>query len=294
MSILKAIFGYDKNGGPRVYMHFIRHERFVGAWYLYFFRQTYHLEWHLFARHCGLRLSFADFAISDHAVQLHFGIPFVLSVWLQDKSAKWPRRLPGVRWDSSNANFDSGSREFSISFHHASLWWMIWAHCDKHRDTWRNSSFNFSRLIFGDFDFEETVLNESPLEDWDIESVILPEGRYHASCKHIRRVWRWPRWYRAVEDTFFKIEVERGVPIPGKGENSWDQGDDAIYAITLSADDIKTRYGALSAFADRVLSARCKYANLDWQPHAGWPAHCDQSMYDPGRVPMQSSTTGSN
>jgi hypothetical protein len=49
------------------------------------------------------------------------------------------------------------------------------------------------------------------------------------------------------------IEAPSGVPIPGKGENSWDLDDDAIYGMTSGAKSVKE---AVSKFMESVRKTR--------------------------------------
>ena len=57
--------------------------------------------------------------------------------------------------------------------------------------------------------------------------------------------------------------------MPGKGENSWDCGDDALRSVTSpidwESDRMSTRL-ALEDLAISVLRRRKKYASLDWLP----------------------------
>jgi hypothetical protein len=49
--------------------------------------------------------------------------------------------------------------------------------------------------------------------------------------------WTFPRWFVAKQSDSITISIEgKGIPIPGKGENSWDCGDDAIRGVTSSTD----------------------------------------------------------
>lgn len=52
---------------------------------------------------------------------------------------------------------------------------------------------------------------------------------YGGTAKHTRRTWK-RRFSTKVSDGF-EIEMQEGVPFPGKGENSWDCGDDAYFGF---------------------------------------------------------------
>ena len=59
------------------------------------------------------------------------------------------------------------------------------------------------------------------------------------------------------------MRSEQGLPIPGKGENSWDCGDDAYYSIGTPA---ATAMEAVEYAADRVLETRRRYGGSSWAP----------------------------
>ena len=52
---------------------------------------------------------------------------------------------------------------------------------------------------------------------------------YRGTAKHTRRTWK-RRFSTKVSDGY-EIDMREGVPFPGKGENSWDMGDDAYYGF---------------------------------------------------------------
>lgn len=61
--------------------------------------------------------------------------------------------------------------------------------------------------------------------------VPMPEGCYRATATKETRAWR-RRWYwpeRRAESVTLSLPV--GIPFAGKGENSWDCGDDGLYGI---------------------------------------------------------------
>lgn len=77
---------------------------------------------------------------------------------------------------------------------------------------------------------------------WDGDS-------YRGTAKHTRRTWK-RRFSTKVSDGY-EIDMQEGIPFPGKGENSWDCGDDAYYGFggetiesaieRIAADTIKRR-----------------------------------------------------
>lgn len=100
--------------------------------------------------------------------------------------------------------------------------------------------------------------------------VILPENRYQANYEVKRRSWHFPRWFVTKQADSITINIDgNGIPIPGKGENSWDCGDDAFRSVTSPTDWDNDRMSlrlALEDLAMSVLKRRQRYASLDWLP----------------------------
>lgn len=102
--------------------------------------------------------------------------------------------------------------------------------------------------------------------------VVMPEGRYPATvkvyrCRWNRRFWRGRWWWRA------SVEVPVGVPIPGKGENSWDCDDHATFGVTTAVSRERPDVRAVvDAIAIDAMRDRQRRAGLDWVPPKTRPA----------------------
>jgi hypothetical protein len=68
----------------------------------------------------------------------------------------------------------------------------------------------------------------------------------------------WPLTHRSA-----LVESETGVPVPGKGENSWDCGEDALYSLSTTAATIDE---AIEKFKASVMKTRERYGGKDWMP----------------------------
>lgn len=96
----------------------------------------------------------------------------------------------------------------------------------------------------------------------------MPEGDYPCTVEMRTDSWSRPRWPFTKRITRATVEVEQGVPVPGKGENSWDCGDDAIYSLTAPAKNVR---GALRAFQESAMQSRHRYGSgYAYKPSAGW------------------------
>jgi hypothetical protein len=69
----------------------------------------------------------------------------------------------------------------------------------------------------------------------------MPEGKYPAHVKRERRTWKRPRWFTPLVREYWDVDVESGIRVPGKGENSWDCDDDAIFASSFSVNKAEAR-----------------------------------------------------
>ena len=65
-----------------------------------------------------------------------------------------------------------------------------------------------------------------------------------------------------------EIEPNTSVPIPGKGENSWDLDDDAIHSGIYPTGIAQE---AASSLAKSAMRTRKRYGGPNWVPDAGWP-----------------------
>lgn len=207
--------------------------------------------WSLFRERFGVRLAFSD--TGDHAIEVDISLPFLFSLWLHIARAKWVKRLPGVKW---TGKWGSGEREIYIRFHDSALWWTLWRFTgeSKSRD-WRDSNFHFDDFLLGREKYSES-------EHTTHHVLFLVQGTaYPATVELYTSTWkrsRWP-WPKTVNRA--NVEVETGVPVPGKGENGWDMEDDAIYGLTTNADTVGE---ALSAFRESVIRQRSKYGGDNW------------------------------
>lgn len=174
-------------------------------------------------------------------------------VWFREDDAFWDMPLSLDLWnDDSSYSFD-----------------------DHKRWPWRGHGWHFYlhplRWIVGDTQHQED--ETSTITATAIVS--MPEGSYPATFKASRVRWQRPRWFRAPWVWRCEIEVEGGIGVPGKGENSWDCGDDAIYSMSFPVtDEPMEPHEAAQRFGLDVLKRRQRYATLQWSPDKGWPAHC--------------------
>lgn len=101
---------------------------------------------------------------------------------------------------------------------------------------WKNGSFNLSDFALGRRDYEE---GEAEVHSVKIP---MPEGAYDATVKLHTDTWRRARWF-PVSIHRATIDVPVGIPFPGKGENSYDCGEDATYGFTGPVESLEDAIG---------------------------------------------------
>jgi len=204
------------------------------------------VEWNLPSARLALGLTLDSGG--DHDALLHLGLPPV-DLYLSAEH----RFLRGLT---------DGRRELSLHLHDWAAWWCVWV--DGHswsRSTprWRQGSFHYLDALLGDYEH-----SERPLVERDVE-VHMPEGKYAGHCLITEGTWRRKRWPFARRVVRAKIEMTEPVPVPGKGENSWDCGQDAIHGSTFPAASVAE---AVGKFVGDVLRTRERYGGPNWRPEA--------------------------
>lgn len=116
------------------------------------------------------------------------------------------------------------------------------------------------------FDIKDAVLGKRTYhaEELALVPVVvpMPEGQYHAVAT-VKRVTRGrTRWFKRTGREV-SLDIPKGIPFAGKGENSWDCGDDGLFGIggdsidaaianaQRSVTNRRQRYGHASATAMR-------------------------------------------
>lgn len=187
------------------------------------------------ARHTGLRLEFDD---EPPGLQVFAGLSHVLCFWLTLGSPalagavyrRWKRYLPEL--------IIAG-----VKHHDRALWWEFWH--PKHSWTagtprWRHGSLQWFDLLAG----KPVYSSETTYGPTDVD-VPMPEATYRARVTLHRDTWTRARWWPTVIDrgTIEVLDDDGNLggylPIPGKGENSWDCGGDGTYSMTGPCDDVR-------------------------------------------------------
>lgn len=207
------------------------------------------IEW-VFGKWTGVRLEIAlsgdddknvSAAVSFLIGSLYLGAGLPRRHWLR-------RRLP--QEDRRHIGFYVRDNNF-----HLSLWERDDGH---HRDDpkWESTHLFLDDLFFGPATYSKTVLEKADV------LIPMPEKSYPATVELLAASWTRPRWFTKRMLTCH-VEIPGGIPTPGKGENSWDCGQDATFGISCQA---STVHEAISKVVASVLRDRERHGGRNWTP----------------------------
>ncbi len=150
------------------------------------------------------------------------------------------------------------NRSYEVSFHGGAVWVQWGTNRWGDMGDWSNPA-RWRRWSFHPLDF---VFGRQKHSERDLDTVATtipaPEGAYPASIRFFESTWRrprWPWWPLTRHMDRADIELQKPVPIPGKGENSWDCNEDAIYSLTCRA---RTVGEAVAAVALEAMARGCR------------------------------------
>lgn len=130
--------------------------------------------------------------------------------------------------------------------------WNVWTSgmCwDSKTPRWRNGSQDIKELLFGKWE-----MRWEPIET--VETIIpMPERSYPATVEirdHVSWNRRIPFLKRRIRTC--NVEIPGGLGVPGKGENAWDIGADAIFSLSCPAETVAEAVGKVveSVYRDRL------------------------------------------
>lgn len=250
----------DEEGEARVFTHAINYSKrdYKGTWpkhgaaWLYFrfprLEQTLHFSWNIFGRSVGAGIKFDT--TDEEDIKFWIGIPFLTTLWFGINHAKWVLRLLRIEWSQVR---DKPSRDWSRSlefrWHSGALWIDPWVSSDewssKHRSTF---SINPANILLGRQRYSETDRVKYGA------SIVMPEGEYPLEVELYTARWKRPRWPQVKSRPMADVEVlpKSGIPIPGKGENSWDLDDDAIFGMSCRASTVEEAIASLRRDVERT------------------------------------------
>jgi hypothetical protein len=224
-----------------------------------------HWEWNLGSHHIGLELSVGD-GDSNDGVQLFFGCGLI-ALWFAVEGIL-PKRF--IAWGERRAKrcpwmgyeYMQWPRSIGVRIFSGAIWFDIWnwdGGWSSKQPKWLH--FNFSPSDF----FLGRPKHSSRLLGAERGNVYMPEGPYPVTVEMREDAWKRPRWPWPKKILRAYIDCPQGIPFPGKGENSWDCGEDATFSLTCPAKSVQD---AISQLQASVLRDRERYGGRNWQPES--------------------------
>lgn len=172
-------------------------------------------EWSVF-RTPRLSIGFEKGGHVDDGSGIQFHLSLLLfSLYLSFDTA----RLFGRKW------VELKERNLEMSWHDGTIWLRLWtSDTDWERDRpWHRNviALHVVRWIVGS---DKCTVEKG--EPFDVP-IPMPEGCYRSVFTPTVRVWK--NRFRKIEKRGFDIEIPGGIPFEGKGENSWDCGEDGLF-----------------------------------------------------------------
>lgn len=217
---------------------------FAGRHWLHLGTRTINTEWYLFHKvrsHFACKVEWGS-GDGDDGITLHAAVPWLFSIYFSVD------RVFGKLFHHPNE-----SRQTGIAYHNETLWiypfskTMSWSS----KDRWWNKyiSWSPSEFICGRNKYSEITTS-----DWQDIVITMPEGKYKGKIRLFLSEWK--NRFRTKRIERAEIEMEEGIPFPGKGENSWDCGEDASFGLTCPA---KSEPEAIASMIENVLTSRRNY-----------------------------------
>lgn len=193
---------------------------------------------------CGLSV-----CLDDEELQTHVALP-PLSVFV---SVEHPLQRAAFYKVTSKAERYAGGMTTGIRVFEWALWWDVWHTRHEWKSTtprWRHGSFHPLDAWFG-----RLSINTVERSTHDV-LIPLAEKNYLAHVKLTDDTWtraRWPRWPFTKQRFRCNVDIPGGIPVPGKGENSYDCGDDATFGLSA---DARTPEEAVAQVVQSVMNTR--------------------------------------
>jgi hypothetical protein len=204
--------------------------------------------WHSFC-HAGV-------SVDDEGWNLSLALPPLFFHLSLEGFPIWqPQRMCVATWRTPPEDiWLTDQRECRIGIHDWTIWLHPWSKTMEWaaNDPWwvRGVTFNLRDFVLGRTDYTCETLGPA-----FAVSIPMPEGVYTATFQPQRQTWTRPRWRRSLVRESFDIRIPKGIPFAGKGENSWDCGDDGLFGMGAEG----TVEQAVATVRESVMARRHRY-----------------------------------
>jgi len=212
-------------------------------------------EWQIPTRFVCLDFSVGG-AGSEHDVKLTLGCGLFFLSMKVDGIAPMPWRY---RKDKRGRYAEN--RDLSLTWNEDRLRWDVWRDStswSSRTPRWRSGSWAPLDTILGPSEYSTRDLSRH------VGQVDMPEGHYPVTMLFFESMWKRPRWPWPRVMVRADVEFETPIPFPGKGEDSWNCGEDGYSSMTIPA---STPERAIAEVVQSVLQQRRKNGgSVDWVP----------------------------
>ena len=198
-------------------------------------------------RWLNFKIGFSKMYVDEHTFSTAFCIPFILALYTNWnipflEKRKWYSKWLGeddtirkVHWGEC---MTSHARERTLQFNVFDSYASINLFSFDRYETgtidnykWQTLSFDWKDFLLGNLKTKKrTLLKEDVL-------VPLPEKEYAAKCHIYEIVQSRKRWF-SKKYIRGEIECKEGIPVPGKGTESYNCGEDCTHSISILLNDV--------------------------------------------------------
>lgn len=214
------------------------------------YKETLNVEWNI--GRLRLRLDFGAQADSEQTVSFAFGLGFA-GIHLHLDSLRLSR------WIASVTKNRSYERKFSFYWFESALWLQLWGsefESSRSDPWWRKMhAFRFDDFFLGQTDYSKVELWSKPV------SFEMDGKKYLCKATGEKCTWKRPRWFADVReyiDISFNADMCHPPQFAGKGENSWDCGDEGIWGTSFQTNNVED---AIEQYKQCVIGYRKRYGN---------------------------------
>lgn len=233
-------------------------------------KRLFHFSWNLWSHFCGVSFSFDP---SEDGWRLHAALP-PFSFWFSTSlfsgwMSKFLASKKVDKWNQKYGGYPGSSRYTLFHFIDIRIFnWALWWEFLKFDWGWSSSMPKWMVFTFHIDDFllgKMKYVNEKIGQPKTV-MVPMPEGEYLTKMQFERATWTRPRSPFKKVMVGYNIDIPKGIPHQGKGENSYDCGEDGLFGCFSEGESIQN---AISKVQDLVLKSRRKY---DGNMMAKYPA----------------------
>ncbi|HEY9678656.1 MAG TPA: hypothetical protein V6C76_11645 [Drouetiella sp.] len=207
------------------------------------------VEWYL--GRTGLRLDFGYQADYENTFKFSFALPGIQLYFTLEGA-------PAYKFVRYNEILCKHQGCFSFYAHANALWLKLWGDIwsENNKQWWQKTHvFHIDDFFLGKETYTSVEASEKKVVTFP-----MPEGMYECTMWATQSIRKRPRWFAKIQN-WVEVSFENDQKPPrfaGKGENSWDQGDNGIWGTSFATESF---FDAANKYVDMVLKYRKRYGN---------------------------------